>query len=754
MNNREISNPLDLKQIQVTDTFWHREQELVRTQVLPYQWDALNDRVEGAAPSYCMRNFKTAGSMMREKKEKGAAYVAPSYTFRGFEALPEDPAHPDVDKFYGFVFQDTDFSKWIEAVGYSLLQHPDPALEKTADEAIDIVCAAQLENGYLDTYYIINGMDRAFTNLRDHHELYCLGHLVEGAVAYYQATGKDKLLRAAERFADYCCQVFGPEPGQHKGYPGHEIAEMALVRLFEEDGQEKYLNLARFFLNQRGTQPYYFEQEEQERAAHDGQPYKKTTNNAYHQAHLPVREQSEAVGHAVRAMYLYSGMADVARLCGDQAMEAACDRLWDNVTREKMYVTGGVGATHMGEAFSFNYDLPNDTAYSETCAAIGLVFWARRMLQLKPRGKYGDVMELALYNTVLAGMALDGRSFFYVNPLEVVPEACHKDSRKGHVKTLRQKWFGCACCPPNIARLVSSVAAYAYTESDTGAVPCSREDSLTPAEGGAQDVPDVKSADTLWIHLYMGSVLSKQVWVNDKMQALDIKVESSLPWEGKVRVLLRGDRVPCRLAFRVPGWSDGVKAAYRCGGRQGQVTVAADGLAVKAFSGEQNGEEETRGENLTGRNACAARETVAYRDGYLYIDGIWQDDDEVILEMEMPVRILEADPRVREDMGKVAIARGPIVYCLEEKDNGKDLHLCRVDLQNMLPSDIRTEATEELGHPMTVLRVPGKRLIPAEGGELYRSAGPVKEEDVTLRMIPYYAWNNRGEGEMSVWVRR
>ena len=435
-------------------------------------------------------------------------------------------------------------------------------------------------------------------------------------------------------------------------------------------------------------------------------------------------------------------------------MEAACDRLWDNVTREKMYVTGGVGATHMGEAFSFNYDLPNDTAYSETCAAIGLVFWARRMLQLKPRGKYGDVMELALYNTVLAGMALDGRSFFYVNPLEVVPEACHKDSRKGHVKTLRQKWFGCACCPPNIARLVSSVAAYAYTESDTGAVPCSREDSLTPAEGGAQDVPDVKSADTLWIHLYMGSVLSKQVWVNDKMQALDIKVESSLPWEGKVKVLLRGDRVPCRLAFRVPGWSDGMKAAYRCGGRQGQVTVAADGLAVKAFSGEQNGEEETRGENLTGRNACAARETVAYRDGYLYIDGIWQDDDEVILEMEMPVRILEADPRVREDMGKVAIARGPIVYCLEEKDNGKDLHLCRVDLQNMLPSDIRTEATEELGHPMTVLRVPGKRLIPAEGGELYRSAGPVKEEDVTLRMIPYYAWNNRGEGEMSVWVRR
>lgn len=742
MNTQEISNPLDLKQIQVTDAFWHREQELVRTQVLPYQWEALNDRVEGAAPSYCMRNFKVAGRMMREKKDKGAAYVAPSYTFRGFEALPEDPAHPDEDKFYGFVFQDTDFSKWIEAVGYSLMQHPDPVLERTADEAIDIVCAAQQENGYLDTYYIINGMDRAFTNLRDHHELYCLGHLVEGAVAYYQATGKDKLLCAAERFADYCCEVFGPEPGQCKGYPGHEIAEMALVRLFEADNQGKYLNLAKFFLDQRGTQPYYFDQEEKERADHDGQPYKKNTDNAYHQAHLPVREQSEAVGHAVRAMYLYSGMADVARQCGDEALEAACDRLWDNVTREKMYVTGGVGATHLGEAFSFEYDLPNDTAYSETCAAIGLVFWARRMLQLKPRGKYGDVMELALYNTVLAGMALDGKSFFYVNPLEVFPQACHNDGRKFHVKSVRQKWFGCACCPPNIARLVSSVAAYAYTESDG---------AFGAGEGKTQ-------AETLWIHLYMGSVLTKQVRTGEgigEKKTLDIKVESQLPWEGKVKVLLRGDHVPCRLAFRVPGWSGGMRAVYRCGGKAGEAVVTEDGLTVKAFGEERC--EKTAGEDMrvARRDAKRAeREAVAYRDGYLYIDGTWQDDDEVILDMDMPVRILEADPRVREDMGKVAFVRGPIVYCLEEADNGENLHMCRVDAQTLQASAIETETTEELGHPMTVLKVPGKRLVLEESAKLYHTVRPVREEDVTLRMIPYYAWNNRGEGEMCVWVRK
>ncbi|MCI9072369.1 MAG: glycoside hydrolase family 127 protein [Lachnospiraceae bacterium] len=741
MENREFSTPLDLKQIQVTDAFWHREQELVRTRVIPYQWEALNDRVEGAAPSYCMRNFRVAGQMMREKKEKGAAYVAPAYTFRGFQALPEDPEHPDEDKFYGFVFQDTDFSKWIEAVGYSLLQHPDPELERTADEAIDIVCAAQLENGYLDTYYIINGMDRAFTNLRDHHELYCLGHLVEGAVAYYQATGKDKLLCAAERFADYCCETFGPEPGKRKGYPGHEIAEMALVRLSEIDNQEKYLKLAQFFLDQRGHQPYYFEEEEKERAVHDGQPYQKSTDNSYHQAHLPVREQSEAVGHAVRAVYLYSGMADVARLCGDEAMEAACDRLWDNVTREKLYVTGGIGATHIGEAFSFGYDLPGDTAYSETCAAIGLVFWARRMLQLKPRGKYGDVMELALYNTVLAGMALDGKSFFYVNPLEVLPQACHRDARKSHVKSVRQKWFGCACCPPNIARLVSSVASYAYTQADR-----------YPLDTGDWNQP----VDTLWIHLYMSSVLSKQVWTDKgEKKTLDLQVETDMPWGGRVKVQLRGDQVPCRLAFRIPGWSGGVKASYRCGGMGGQILVDAGGLVLKSAP-------ET-GEPVSGGSVCPAPDgisvsdpqtLVTYRDGYLYLDGAWSDGDEVLLEMEMPVRILESDPRVRENMGKVALARGPIVYCLEEADNGKDLHLCRVDLPGWDENHIETEMTEELGHPMTVLKVPGKRLTVAESDELYHPVGPVRERDVTLRMIPYYAWNNRGEGEMSVWVRR
>ena len=273
MGHNNYSRPLDLRSVRVADGFWHERQETVRREVLPYQWEALNDRVEGAAPSWCMHNFRAAARLMEAQRREGDAFQAPSYTARGFQSAPEDPEKADPDRFYGYVFQDSDFSKWIEAAAYSLAQHPDPELERTADEAIDLVCAAQHESGYLDTYYIINGMDRAFTNLRDHHELYCMGHLIEAAVAYWQATGKDKLLKAACRFADCAAARFGPGPGQRRGYPGHEIAEMALARLYEATGEEKYLDLCRFFLDQRGTKPYYFDEEARLRDELDGRPH-------------------------------------------------------------------------------------------------------------------------------------------------------------------------------------------------------------------------------------------------------------------------------------------------------------------------------------------------------------------------------------------------------------------------------------------------------------------------------------------------
>ena len=725
MNSENYSFPLELKKVRITDAFWGREQELVRKEVIPYQWEALNDRIPEADPSFCMRNFKVAGKLMKEKRIKGSDFIAPSYTFRGFEALPEDPDHPDPDKFYGFVFQDSDFSKWIEAVGYILANYPDPELERTADEAIDIVCAAQAENGYLDTYYIINGMDRIFTNLRDHHELYCFGHLAEGAISYYQATGKDKLLKAAERYADFIVSRFGPEEGKCKGYPGHEIAEMALARLYEATGQRKYLDLSRFFLEMRGQKPYYFDLEDRERAEHEGRPYKAPKEEMrfqYHQAHLPVKQQSEAVGHAVRAVYLYSGMADVARLTQDEAMYEACRKLWNSIVNEKMYITGGIGGTHLGESFSYPHDLPNDTAYSETCAAIGLAFFARRMLEIQADIQYSDVMELALYNTVLAGMALDGKSFFYVNPLDVLPEACEKDERKRHVKSVRQKWFGCACCPPNIARIVSSLGAYVYTQNES----------------------------TLFTHLYVGSDISCKL----NGHSFELNMETDFPWDGEVKITLHGESgIRGTLAFRIPGWCRKAQAEVR----RNQCTLSdwdiENGEIISVSEQLSLGEIDLTALGVGG-SLPVSEENIegTLQNGYLYLTGEWHDKDEIYLTFPMEIRCIRANTKVREDIGRVAFMRGPICYCMEEADNGKDLHLLRVAHERL--SEIETASSYELGHEMRVLKVPGKRQEPSgKTVGLYTEYAPAVESDATITLLPYYAWNNRGEGEMSVWVR-
>lgn len=673
MEKKEYNHPVSLRNIQITDDFWKNEMELVRKEIIPYQWEALNDRVEGAEPSFCMRNFKVAGRQNQERRDKGDAFEEPAYTFRGFQALPEDMEHLE-DKFYGFVFQDSDFYKWVESVAYSLTAHPDAELEKLADEAIDIVCAAQQEDGYLDTYYIINGKDKIFSNLRDHHELYCFGHLAEGAVAYYEATGKDKLLKAAMRFADYIDNYFGAEEGKCKGYPGHEIAEMALVRLYEVTGEEKYLNLSSFFVEERGKRPYYYDGEKHPEKIEKGK--ENELRYHYHQAHVPVREQDEAVGHAVRGVYLYSGMADLARLKEDDSLYDACEKLWDSIVNEKMYVTGGIGGTHIGESFSFPFDLPNDTAYAETCASIGLVFFARRMLQMKPLGKYADVMELALYNGILSGMALDGKSFFYVNPLEVLPKACHLDERKWHVKPVRQKWFGCACCPPNLARLLSSIGMYAYTEKE----------------------------DTLYIHLYMGSSVKKEI----HGQTAEISVASGYPWNGDVHVSVTGCFAEFTVALRIPGWC-----------KEYQVEGISDAKTEE-------------------------------KDGYLYITKSWSEGESISLHFPMEIRVLEADTRVREDVGKAAVMRGPVVYCLEEVDNGENLSLLSLSADG----ELEECSLEIAGTYVKAVKAEGFREESVENGTgLYQEYHKKKKVPVILQYIPYYTWANRGENEMQVWTR-
>lgn len=673
-----VSKPLPLTSVTVTDTFWKHQMELVRKEVIPYQWNALNDNVPGAAPSFCMRNFKVAGKITKKRRELGSNYVEKIWPVNILETLPEDMNNMD-DRFYGYLFQDSDFAKWIEAVGYSLTQHPDPELESIADGAIDLVCAAQQDNGYLDTYYIINDMSKVFTDLQYNHELYCFGHLTEGAVAYYQATGKDKLLNAMKKYADFLSTKFGHEEGKLKGYPGHEIAEMALIRLYEVTQDKKYLDLCNFFLDQRGVKPYYFDMEHPEAIRKGRENEERWT---YNQAHRPVREQDEAVGHSVRAVYLYSGMADAARINGDETMMAACETLWDNMTKKKMYITGGIGATHMGEAFSFNYDLPNDTAYAETCASIGLIFFARRMLEMKIHNKYADVMEKAFYNGVLSGIALDGKSFFYVNPLEVLPEACHKDERKFHVRPIRQKWFGCACCPPNITRLLSSISTYAYTEN----------------------------ADTLFVHMYMGGEINKTVGDTN----VKFTINSNFPWDGNVTIKTDLEApATFTVACRIPGWCQ----SYTLNGAAG----------FAGFEGK-----------------------AELKDGYLYLTKEWTPGEEIAFNFDMPVQLMQSHTAVREDEGKLAVMRGPIVYCLEEADNGKNLHNLYLD-PTAAPS---LETSDIFGMPMTFVTLEGKRYQDsAECDDLYTPFKANSSEKATLKYVPYYTWNNRGEGEMMVWTK-
>ncbi|NPV46476.1 MAG: glycoside hydrolase family 127 protein [Armatimonadetes bacterium] len=402
-------------------------------------------------------------------------------------------------------FWDSDVAKWIEAASYSLATHPDPELDTLLDEVIAKIAGAQQPDGYLNVYFTVVAPEQRWANLHVHHELYCAGHLMEAAVAHHQATGKRTLLDVMTRYADYIDSVFGEGPGHRSGTCGHEEIELALVKLYHATSEERYLRLSEFFLNQRGQKPSVF--------AHEFAPG-ESFDTSYCQDHLPVREQSEVTGHAVRAMYLYSGMADVAGETGDEGLLRACQRLWDHLTLKNMYLTGGIGSTRHNEGFTRDYDLPNDTAYCETCAAIGLVFWAHRMLQLTADSRYADVMERALYNGTISGVSLDGKRFFYENPLESA----------GHHH--RQDWFGCACCPPNIARLLASLGGYVYSLGDDG----------------------------VFVHLYVQGEGRLRVAGQDAT----LRQQTDYPWDGAVRLTL-GLAEPATFALnlRLPDWCAG-----------------------------------------------------------------------------------------------------------------------------------------------------------------------------------------------------
>ncbi len=562
--------------------------------------------------------------------------------------------------FQGRFFNDSDVYKWLEAASWVLASHDDPALAQQVDEAITIVAAAQRPDGYLNTYFALERADERWTDF-DLHEMYCAGHLFQAAVAHHRATGSTRLLDVATRFADHIDATFGPpEQGKRIGTDGHPEVEMGLVELARETGEQRYLRLAQFLVDVRGH-------------GHLGDAYDRF-GTKYHQDHQPFREMSEIVGHAVRAVYLNAGVADIVAETGEQALRDALHRLWDNMTTRKMYVSGGLGSRYEGESFGEDYELPNALAYTETCAAIGSVMWNWRMLLMEGDARYADLIELQLYNAMLSGVSLDGQTYFYQNPL----------ADEGHHR--RQPWFRTACCPPNVARTLASLPGYMYSVAG----------------------PEI------WVHLYAAS--TAQIRLPDGRE-MTIRQRTAYPWDGAIHLAIDG-LGDAALRLRIPSW-------------------CARGATVSV-----NGQPAT---------------TDLAPGTYAEVRRVWSPGDEICLNLPMPVRRIACHPYVAENTGRVALMRGPLLYCIEQVDHpGIDVR----DLALPDSAEFQTRFDSEMLNGVTVITTTAQVCPPAPGwsSRLYQPAGDIPPQipsrAIPLTAIPYYAWANREPGRMRVWLPR
>ena len=561
------------------------------------------------------------------------------------------------------VFWDSDVGKWIEAASYALAHRRDSAIEARIDEIVEWLAAAQLPDGYLNCWYIGREVDKRWTNLRDRHELYCAGHLLEGAIAYYQATERRRLLDVMLRYVDHIAATFGRGPEQKRGYCGHQEIELALIKLYHATGDRRGLDLAAYFIDERGSQPpHYFDVEAAARGDDPAAYWFKTYE--YSQSHKPVRDQDKVVGHAVRAMYMYAAMADLAADLGDQALKSACQTLWRDVVVKRMYVTAGLGPSAANEGFTQDYDLPNATAYAETCASVALIFWAQRMLNLDCDGAYADVLERALFNGALSGLSRDGAHYFYQNPLE---------SDGGH---RRWEWHPCPCCTTNVSRLIASVGGYFYSTS----------------------------GDALCVHLYGANTAV----VTIGGRAVRLRQEGDYPWSGKIRLTVDVDApMPFTLRLRIPEWARDWSAAVN-------------------------------GATIAG----------ALDRGYLDISREWRENDVVDLDLPMPIERLYANPNVRDDVNRVSLRRGPLIYCVEEADNrAAPVALAR------LPRAARPSAVKREDLFDGIVAIVADMDVAKQGDDdpLYQNA-PFARTTASVTAIPYYLWNNRGPNRMIVWI--
>lgn len=655
-----------LPDVEITSAFWTRYINLVIDKVLPYQWAVLNGEQEVDLPP------DPGGNPVD-------SYDKLNHSIRNLKVAAGEQEAP----FHGMPFQDSDVYKWLEAVAYALHHRGDPQLRRLADDVVDLIARAQREDGYLDTFFQIQWKDRIFKRIQQSHELYSMGHYIEAAVAYWQATGNEKVLDIAKRMAACIEANFGDGETQVHGADGHPEIELALARLAEATGEERYAAMGRWFLNIRGQDPdFYDNQNRADGWDRDFFSMIRDFPRTYYQAAEPIADQQDALGHAVRVVYLCTGLAHIARLTGDASLAESAERLWNSIVHRRMYITGQIGSTHVGESFTYDYDLPNDTMYGETCASVGMSFFARQMLALRAKGEYGDVLEKELFNGALAGMSLDGTHFYYVNPLEADPAASAGTPDKGHVLTHRAGWFACACCPSNLARLITSIDRYIYT---------------------------VMADGTILAHQF---IASKATFGNGVV----IEQTGDYPWDGTISWSVSNpNETPVRFGVRVPAWSAG---RYTLTVEGGQV---ADGV----------------------------------EDGFVYVEvPAGADGFAVVLELDMGVRLVRASNRVREDMGKVAVMRGPLVYCAEECDNEGPLWLYSISGATPTEAGYRYDP-DLLGGVGVVTKAAVRAQEDPCDGPLYLSAEERGISELAeLRMVPYYTWANRADGQMTVWLNR
>ena len=600
-NNEEDSKALDkityvdFSNVQIDDPFWSPRLTSHVSATLPVCIDQIENK------SGRMRNFENA-------------------------ALGEG-------EHSGIFYDDSDVYKALEGIAYSLINNPNSALEQKADEWIEKFAAAQHDDGYINTFYTLTGLDNRWNNM-DKHEMYCAGHMIEAAIAYYKATGKRKLLDVSIKKVEHMIDLFGPD--KRHWVPGHQEIELALVKLYDVTGNQEYVDFAHWLLEERGH-------------GHGTKGGEGEWNPQYYQDVTPVKDLNEITGHAVRAMYQFCAMADVAALKQEAEYFDALERLWDDVVNKKMYITGGIGSSRHNEGFTEPYDLPNYEAYCETCASVGMVMWNSRMNQLTGDAKYSDVMERSLYNGTLAGVSLSGDKFFYVNPL-----ASHGDHH-------RKEWYGTACCPSQISRFLPSVGSYVYGHAN----------------------------NTVWVNLYMGN----RAEINTENGDIIVNQITNYPWDGEI--LINIEDIPIKkktdIRFRIPGW-------------------------CKSFTIALNSE--------------AISDPIIDK-GYVTINRKWSKGDQISLNLEMPVEVIQDIPQVKENIGKRAIQRGPLVYCVEEIDNP--------DFNNLSVSDKSTFTTT---YNPDLLN--GVMSIKATLND--------QNSDDLVSFIPYYAWDNREAGEMKVWI--